>query len=168
MLTDFSGVSLWPRGLQPTRLLCPWDSPGKTTGVGGHALLQGLFPTQGSNPRLLQLPHHRRIVYCRAMGKTHYSAIKRSEALIHITMWMNLKNMMLSGRSQAPDATYCAIPFIRNIQTGKSVETEGRCVVDRGWGWGHFCINIQKWNCAAKSIKLQSESMGFRSWNQGF
>ena len=32
---------LWPRGLQPARLLCPWTSPGKNTGVGCHALLQG-------------------------------------------------------------------------------------------------------------------------------
>ena len=31
---------LRPRGLQPTRLLCPWDSPGKNTGVGCHFLLQ--------------------------------------------------------------------------------------------------------------------------------
>ena len=29
-----------------TRLLCPWDSPGKNTGVGRHALLQGIFLTQ--------------------------------------------------------------------------------------------------------------------------
>ena len=28
--------SLWPHGLQPTRLLCPWDFPGKSTGVGCH------------------------------------------------------------------------------------------------------------------------------------
>ena len=35
------------------RLLCPWDSLGKNTGVGCHALLQGIFPTQGLNPRLL-------------------------------------------------------------------------------------------------------------------
>ena len=33
--------SLWPHGLEPTRLLCPWNSPGKNTGVGCHALLQG-------------------------------------------------------------------------------------------------------------------------------
>ena len=39
--------SVWPCGLLPTRLLCPWDSPGKNTGVGCHALLQGIFPTQG-------------------------------------------------------------------------------------------------------------------------
>ena len=34
------------------RLLCPWGSPGEKTGVGGHAPLQGVFLTQGSNPRL--------------------------------------------------------------------------------------------------------------------
>ena len=49
--------SLQPRGLWSTRLLCPWDSPGKNTGVGDYALLQGIFPTQGSNPRLLNLLH---------------------------------------------------------------------------------------------------------------
>ena len=36
------------------------DSPGKNTGVGSHALLQGIFPTQGSNPGL---PHDRWIFY---------------------------------------------------------------------------------------------------------
>ena len=34
--------SLRPHGLQPTRLLCPWDFPGKSTGVGCHRLLQDL------------------------------------------------------------------------------------------------------------------------------
>ena len=41
---------LWPSGLQPSRLLCPWDFSGKNTAVGCHCLLQGIFPTQGSNP----------------------------------------------------------------------------------------------------------------------
>ena len=45
--------SLWPRGLQPAWLPHPWDSPGKNTRVGCHALLQGIFPTEGSNPGLL-------------------------------------------------------------------------------------------------------------------
>ena len=39
------------------RLLCPWDSPGKNTGVGCHALLQGVFPAQGSNQCPLCLLH---------------------------------------------------------------------------------------------------------------
>ena len=46
-------VSLPARALQPARLLCPCDFPGKTTGVGCHFLFQGIFPTQGSNPGLL-------------------------------------------------------------------------------------------------------------------
>ena len=49
--------SFRPYALQPTRLLYPWDSPGKNTGVGCHFLLQGIFPTQGSNPHLLHLQH---------------------------------------------------------------------------------------------------------------
>ena len=55
--------SLWPRGLSPSRLLCPWDSPGKSTGVGCHALLQGIVPTQGLNPCLLRLLYCGRILY---------------------------------------------------------------------------------------------------------
>ena len=41
--------SLRPYGLSLAMLLCPWDSPGKNSGVCCHALLQGIFPTQGSN-----------------------------------------------------------------------------------------------------------------------
>ena len=41
--------SLRPYGLEPARLLCPWYSPGKNTGVVSHSLLQGIFPTQGLN-----------------------------------------------------------------------------------------------------------------------
>ena len=52
--------SLRPHGLQPTRLLYPWDFPGKDTGVGCHFLPQGIFPTQGLNPDLL---HCRQTLY---------------------------------------------------------------------------------------------------------
>ena len=53
--------SLQPHGLQPAKLHCPWNVPGKNTGVGSHPLLQGIFPTQGLNPGLL---HCRQILYC--------------------------------------------------------------------------------------------------------
>ena len=46
--------------MEPARLLCPWNSPGKNTGVGCHILLQGIFPTQGSNP---DLPHCTKTLY---------------------------------------------------------------------------------------------------------
>ena len=48
-------------GLQPARPPCRWDPPGKNTGVGCHALLQGIFPNQRLNPGL---PHCRKILYC--------------------------------------------------------------------------------------------------------
>ena len=47
---------LWPHGLWPARLLCPWDSPGKNTGVGCHFFLHWIFPTQS-------LLHCRQILY---------------------------------------------------------------------------------------------------------
>ena len=51
---------------------CPWNSPGKNTGVGSHFLLQGIFPTQGLNSGLL---HWRRILYhresCRSPQNHH-------------------------------------------------------------------------------------------------
>ena len=47
---------------KPARLFCSWDSLGKDAGMGCHALLQGIFLTQGSNPCLLHLMHCRRIL----------------------------------------------------------------------------------------------------------
>ena len=49
--------SLWPYRLEPTKLLCPWGSPGKNTRVGCHFLLQGIFPTPELNLRLMHLLH---------------------------------------------------------------------------------------------------------------
>ena len=48
-----SSDSLQPYGMQSTRLLCSWDSPGKNIEAGCHALLQGIFLTQGWNLCLL-------------------------------------------------------------------------------------------------------------------
>ena len=53
LVSKSSPTPLRTQGLQPARLLCPWDFPGKNTGVGCHFLLQGIFLTQGFKPRLL-------------------------------------------------------------------------------------------------------------------
>ena len=64
VLTHFSRVRLFGTyGLQPAKLPCPWDSPGKNTGVGCHSLLQGIFPTQGSNPHLYVSCIGRQVLY---------------------------------------------------------------------------------------------------------
>ena len=43
-------ILLWPHGLEPVRLLCPWDFPDKNTWVGCQFLLQGIFPDPGMEP----------------------------------------------------------------------------------------------------------------------
>ena len=49
--------SVMSDSLQLHELYSPWTSPSQNTGVGCHFLLQGIFPTQGSNPCLLCLLH---------------------------------------------------------------------------------------------------------------
>ena len=77
VLNHFSCVwlfaTLWT---DSAKLLCPWNSPGKNTGVGYPALLQGIFPTQGSKPRLLPLLHRRRILYCWATREAQNKNIR--------------------------------------------------------------------------------------------
>ena len=58
--------------LQPTRLLCPWDFPGKNSGAGCHFLLQGIFWTWGSN---WGLRHCKQILYHRATRKALHLGI---------------------------------------------------------------------------------------------
>ena len=60
--------SLQPHRLQPSRLLCPWDSPGKNTRVSSHALLQGISPTPGLSPGLL----HCRQILCHLSHRGRY------------------------------------------------------------------------------------------------
>ena len=57
---ESESCSVLSDSLQLHGLYRPWNSPGQDTGVGSLSLLQGIFPTQGSNPGV---PHCRRILY---------------------------------------------------------------------------------------------------------
>ena len=79
--------SLGPHGLWPTRFLRPWDFPGKSTGVGCHFLLQGIFPTQGS----------------KAINKTHrwprnwnyqFSSVQFSHSVVSDSLHWKLKELL--------------------------------------------------------------------------
>ena len=61
------------------RLLCPWDSPGKNTGVGFHPLLQGTLPTQGSKIQISHISpcNGRQILYHLShLGSTYWGLNK--------------------------------------------------------------------------------------------
>ena len=53
MQSESESQSFVSDSLQSHGLYSPWNSPGQDTGVGNHSLLQGIFLTQGLNPRLL-------------------------------------------------------------------------------------------------------------------
>ena len=84
--------TLWCHGLYS-----PWTSPGKNAGMGSLSLIQGIFPTKGSNPGI---PHCRRILY----QLSHKGSLKRGlKSHVHINMiwWILNKcnkclNIMLS------------------------------------------------------------------------
>ena len=94
-----SCLTLWSDGLQPSRLLCPWDFPGKNTGVGCHFLLQGIILIQGSNPCLLQLPLGKQILYHWATWEApewdwESATSKTVHSLVHVC-WLLLMTPMV-------------------------------------------------------------------------
>ena len=82
--------------------LCPWNSPGKNTGVGCHSLLQGIFPTQGLNPCF---PHCRGILYLQ----------HRLGSLLHLVSFFIWEE------------TY-TLPYIKQIAGGKLLYNTGSSV----------------------------------------
>ena len=101
--------SLQSHGLQPSRLLCPWDSPVKNTEVDCCSLSQRIFLTQGWNPGLL---HCRHILYhlnYRKVLKILHAATKRS----YVLQWkLNIGHATTKTRhSQINKQTYSCPVF---------------------------------------------------------
>ena len=92
-----------PHGLQPTRLLCPLDFPGKSTGVGCHFLLQRIFLTQESNP---DLPHCRQTLY----QLSHQGSLYR----LVITFLPRSKHLLISWL-QLPSAVILEPKKIKSV-----------------------------------------------------
>ena len=84
---------LRPQGLQPARLLCPWNSPGKDTKEGGHSLIKGIFLTQGLNLGVL---HCRQILYhlsCQGSPSIHLLSIYLSiiyQFIYHPSVYLSI------------------------------------------------------------------------------
>ena len=72
MWSESESCSVMSESLRSQGLYSPWNSLGQNTGVGSLSLLQGIFPTQGSNPGL---PHCRQILYQLSHQRSPFSLI---------------------------------------------------------------------------------------------
>ena len=90
---SFSCVQLWPYGWQPTRNPCPPDSPGKNTGVGWHALLQGIFLTQGSNTPFLMCPALASGFFTTSASATNHHKLSNLRSTLIIFQLVYVRNL---------------------------------------------------------------------------
>ena len=91
--------TLWHFGLKPTRLLCPWNFPGKNTGLDCHSLLQGNFLIQGSNPHPVLPALQVDSFTTESSGKPHliYNVVQSpSHVWFFATTWSEAHKMSLS------------------------------------------------------------------------
>ena len=102
-----------PKDCSPLDSSVHGDSPGKNTGVVCHALLQGIFLTQGLNPGL---PHCWLILY-------------------HLSQQGSPEGIMLSEISQKKNGKHCMFSFLWGIKKAKPEKTASKRVVSRDWGW---------------------------------
>ena len=95
---------MWPKRWQPIRLLRPWDFPGKNAGADCHFLLQGIFPTQESNPGL---PHRRQTLY----HLSHQGS--KTIELLWKTAWLFLTKLYLLW---SYDLVICSLVFTHELK----------------------------------------------------
>ena len=127
--------SVQPHKRQPTRLPCPWDSPGKNTGVGYHFLLQ-CMEVKSESEVAQSCPTLRDPMDCSLPGSSvhgfsrqywsgvplpsptmeYYSAIERNTFESVLMRWMNLEPIIQSEVSQKKKYKYCIITYVWNLE----------------------------------------------------
>ena len=84
-----------PMNYSPAGSPSPWDFPGKNTGVGCQALLQGIFPTQGLNPGLLNC---RQILYHLSHWRSPTEAEEAFKYLREYYIWLYINKFEILDR----------------------------------------------------------------------
>ena len=128
--------SVMSDSLQPHGLYSPWNSPGQNTGVGGCFLLQGIVPTQGTNPGL---PHCKWILYQLSHKGSPHSAYHTSKEQeldwqqdSQQKLWKSQYNDMMSAKHKRSIASNLESNIQRKY-TSRMREKEGHYQTNRNW-----------------------------------
>ena len=107
-------LSVMSDSLRPHGPYSPWNSPGQNTGVGSLSLLQGIFPTQGSNPGL---PHCRRILYqlSHNAGTNHSTAVSLNFQICKMRRWVRWSLRFLLVLSSYESGARIIPPFCNSF-----------------------------------------------------
>ena len=140
--------SLWPHGLWPARLLCPWDSPGKDTEVGCHALFQGIFLTQELNPGL---QHCRQILYRLShQGSPLVTAVYRAPRPVLQLVFRGREQVSMYAEADCPCSTSTGWALHRKCSLIRRKEASFPTVTEVGW----FCKAVRVVNGPPSALCL--------------
>ena len=127
----------------PTRLLCPWNSPGKNTAVGCHFLLQAIFPTQGSNLHLLCLLHLQ-VASLHPQGRVSVYALHPLS--ISLFIFMPWKLCSLSLQISLEDVSYTLPIILRYCEQEDLLEHLVYPTCSQNWKCGLILLSWSKKN----------------------
>ena len=114
-LCDPMDCNLSPLFMGFPRLLCPWDFPGKNTGVGCHFLLQGIFATQGSKPCLLHLLY----------WQVESLSLRHLSSLLYIVKFFSQPIFLLLNRSECKFSLFHISAIISTVRLSIFVSLMG-------------------------------------------
>ena len=154
--------SLRLHGLEPASFLCPGDSPGKNTGVGCHFLLQGIFPTQGSNPCVL----HCRWTLCPLShqgSKCRSSGIFHGDSLLEKWMLCVSERITKSWRLWVAQCSGLGGCFPARLWSGFQIRRNGHCSA-----WKGNCLHTTNQRVSYQWTLARSLCQQLNSSNKGF
>ena len=150
--SESESCSVVSDSLQPHRLYSPWNSPGQNTGVGSLSLLQGIFPTQGSNPDLL---HCRRMLY--QVSHKRSPRILEWVAYPFSSRFSWPRNWTGSPALQAHSLSTELSGKLRSLFCDPSAQTSNMAQSPRSGTETHFAASGKNWKVTRKRTWVKTE-----------
>ena len=138
---------LWPHGLWPTSLLCPWNSPGKNTGVDCYFLLLGIFLTQGLNPGLQDCTEWLHFLCSQCWTSLVAQTVKHLSTMWETWLWsLGWEDSLEKEMATHSSTLALKIPWTEELGTGY-------------YPWGHKELGTTSFSLSFFPPALQADSL---------